>query len=179
MIKNLLEVYRYDAGATPLNFNQVDGKELINSCIESIGFLATLSKVTLSTVFDEGSHKIEADRIALQRVILNLLSNAIQFSVEGANVIISAGLRGHFYCFEVKDSGAGIQQDDLLKIFQRYAQGKHGRTILSGSGLGLYLCRRLVEAHGGEITCDSVEGQGTTFIVRLPCQHFEIPKTKI
>lgn len=179
LIKNLLEVYRYDAGATPLNFNQVDGKELINSCIESIGFLATLSKVTLSTVFDEGSHKIEADRIALQRVILNLLSNAIKFSVEGANVIISAGLRGHFYCFEVKDSGAGIQQDDLLKIFQRYAQGKHGRTILSGSGLGLYLCRRLVEAHGGEITCDSVEGQGTTFIVRLPCQHFEIPKTKI
>lgn len=179
LIKNLLEVYRYDAGATPLNFSQVDGKELINSCIESIGFLATLSKVTLSSVFDEGSHKIEADRIALQRVILNLLSNAIKFSIEGAKVIVSAGLRGDCYCFEVKDFGAGIQQDDMLKIFQRYAQGKHGQTILSGSGLGLYLCRRLVEAHGGEITCDSVEGQGTTFIVRLPCQQLEIPKTKI
>jgi signal transduction histidine kinase len=122
-------------------------------------------------------HIIVADRIALQRVILNLLSNAIKFSVEGARVVVSAGLRGDLYYLEVKDVGAGIQQDDLLKIFQRYAQGKHGRTILSGSGLGLYLCRRLVEAHGGEISCDSVEGQGTIFRVSLPCQQLEIDKT--
>jgi PAS domain S-box-containing protein len=153
LIKNLLEVYRYDAGVTPLNLSKVDGRKLVTSCIESISFLATLSKVTLSTVFDEGMHIIVADRIALQRVILNLLSNAIKFSVEGARVVVSAGIRGDLYYLEVKDVGAGIQQDDLLKIFQRYAQCKHGRTILSGSGLGLYLCRRLVEAHGGEITC--------------------------
>ncbi|MDQ5936132.1 MAG: two-component system, cell cycle sensor histidine kinase and response regulator CckA [Cyanobacteriota bacterium erpe_2018_sw_21hr_WHONDRS-SW48-000092_B_bin.40] len=177
LIKNLLEVYRYDAGATPLNLGPVDLRELINACIGSISFLASLSKVTLSGRFEDGNHNIVGDRIALQRVILNLLSNAIKFSVEGADVIISAGLRGHSYCFEVKDFGAGIQQDDLLKIFQRYAQGTHGRTILSGSGLGLYLCRRLVEAHGGEISCTSVEGQGTTFIVSLPCQPLEIHKT--
>lgn len=170
LIKNLLEVYRYDAGATPLNLSIVNVRELVTACLESISFLASLSKVTLSSRFENGDHNIVGDRIALQRVILNLLSNAIKFSVEGAKVIVSAGLRGDCYCLEVKDFGAGIQQDDLLKIFQRYAQGRQGRTILSGSGLGLYLCRRLVEAHGGVINCTSVEGQGTTFVVSLPAK---------
>ncbi len=177
LIKNLLEVYRFDAGATPLNWGPVDMRELITACVASISFHASLSKVTINADFEEGEHRILGDRIALQRVILNLLSNAIKFSIEGANVAISAGLRGDSYCLSVKDFGAGIQQDDLLRIFQRYAQGKHGRTILSGTGLGLYLCRRLVEAHGGEISCDSVEGQGTIFRVSLPCQQLEIDKT--
>lgn len=177
LIKNLLEVYRYDAGATPLNFSTVDVRELIIGCTESISFLASMSKVTLRSSFEGVDHHIVGDRIALQRVILNLLSNAIKFSVEGASVIISAGLRGHSYFFQVEDFGAGIEQDDLLKIFQRYAQGAHGRTILSGSGLGLYLCRRLVEAHGGEIACTSVEGKGTTFIVSLPRQQLKIHKS--
>ena len=76
-----------------------------------------------------------------------------------------------FYRLEVADSGSGIHQEDLLRIFQRFAQGQRGRTILSGTGLGLYLCRRLVEAHGGEITCSSVDGQGTTFVVSLPLEQ--------
>ncbi len=176
LIKNLLEVYRYDAGATPLSLSKVDVRELIASCIESISFLASLSKVTLSPTFEQGEHIIVADRVALQRVVLNLLSNAIKFSIEGAEVKISSGWHGDFYCLEVTDFGSGIHQEDLLKIFQRFAQGKHGRTILSGTGLGLYLCRRLVEAHGGEITCDSVEDQRTTFIVRLPRHQASLPK---
>lgn len=168
MIKNLLEVYRYDAGANPLSLSKVDVRELVNTSVESVSFLASLSKVTLSASFNGGEHSIVADQIALQRVILNLLSNAIKFSTEGTKVLISAGLRGDFYCLEVEDSGAGIHQEDLLKIFQRYTQGQYGRTFLSGSGLGLYLCRRLVEAHGGEITCTSVEGKGTTFVACFP-----------
>ncbi|MDP3508934.1 MAG: ATP-binding protein [Candidatus Melainabacteria bacterium] len=173
LINNLLEVYRYDAGATPLNVCKVDVRELISSSLNSISFFASLSKVTLCGSFEEGEHTIVADPVALQRVILNLLSNAIKFSIEGSKVLISAGRKSDLYCFEVRDSGAGINKEDLLKIFQRYAQGKPGRTILSGTGLGLYLCRRLVEAHGGEITCTSLDGKGSTFFVSLPCQQTE------
>jgi len=171
LIKNLLEVYRYDAGADPLKLQSVDARDLINDCMASISAVADLSKVGLTASFDDGDHLVLADQMSLQRVVRNLLSNAIKFSAEGSTVIVSAGRVGSMYVFKVQDSGTGVHPDELPKLFQRYAQGKQGQRILSGTGLGLYLCRRLVDAHGGEITCSSVEGQGTTFVVSLPIQN--------
>jgi two-component system sensor histidine kinase/response regulator len=90
LIKNLLEVYRYDAGATPLNWGPVDLRELINACI-AINLFSCISvkSYNLCASFEDGEpHRIVGDRIALQRVILNLLSNAIKFSIEGAEGVL-------------------------------------------------------------------------------------------
>jgi two-component system, sensor histidine kinase and response regulator len=175
LIQNLLAVYCYDAGAPPLDFTAVDVMALANTCIDQLTAIAEGSGGQLTSSFPEGNHTISADLIALRRVLMNLLSNGIKFTGAGGHVTVSGSTLGNFYVLEIKDTGAGIPKADVDKLFQKYSQGAQGKRYKAGTGLGLYLCRQLVEAHGGEITCTSTEGVGTTFRVTLPSEGKEHP----
>lgn len=168
LIQNLLEVYRHDAGIRPLDLTKVDVAELTNTCISQLTALAERSGIKLTSTFIEGNHTILADAVALRRVLMNLLSNGMKFTGSGGSVSVIGRSHGSTYFLEVKDTGFGMPQSDLEALFQKYSQGKLGRKYEAGTGLGLYLCRQLVEAHGGEINCTSAEGVGTTFLVTIP-----------
>ena len=114
------------------------------------------------------------DRIAIRRVVMNLLDNAIKFARPGTDVEISYESSDTVCVLQIKDSGQGIHKQHLPTLFQRFGQTELGRSFSTGTGLGLYLCRQIVEGHGGTITCESEVGIGTTFFVSLPTKHCRI-----
>ncbi|CAN5178772.1 hypothetical protein BH10CYA1_BH10CYA1_60920 [soil metagenome] len=168
LIHNLLEVYRFDAGAPPFDFSQVEVAKLSAICVEQLRGAAQAGGVDLSTNFLSGDHTITVDIIALRRVLMNLVGNAIKFTQAGGIITVSGKRVGEHYILEVTDNGSGIAPDDVEQLFRRFSQAKSTKRYGTGTGLGLYLCRQLVEAHGGQITCTSVDGAGTVFTVVLP-----------
>jgi len=107
-----------------------------------------------------------ADPARLDRVVLNLLGNALRHSPAGAEVLVSAETRGDQVAVVVQDRGDGIAPEDLARLFERFYRGK--ASVGDGLGLGLYIVRLLVEAHGGRIRAESQPGQGSTFTFTLP-----------
>lgn len=107
------------------------------------------------------------DRARIAQVIDNLLSNALKFTPEGGLVTVSVGLAGDRAILQVRDTGIGIAEDELARVFERFSPAKT-TFIESGSGLGLAISKAIVEAHEGSIAVETKEGTGTTFTVELP-----------
>jgi len=120
--------------------------------------------------FSRDTSTIEADPVLLRRVLDNLLENAHKYSPEGdSEISLSVSERAGQACFEVRDHGMGISDDDLPRIFSAFFRGERSRSRGTGGvGLGLTLAKRIVEAHGGTIEVESVVGQGSTFRAYLP-----------
>lgn len=180
MVNTLLEVYRYEAGRKTLTFSPIDLKQLLQEVIEELTPLA--GEKHLSLVLDVGdkdahnklNSKVVGDRLELHRVFTNLIGNAIKFTDKGSVVVrmvpdTSTGDSDTpSLLIEVQDTGPGIPPEDQAVLFERFRQGNHKR---SGSGLGLHLSRRIVEAHQGAIEVKSELGKGSLFRISLPVQH--------
>lgn len=110
------------------------------------------------------------DQVRLERMLSNLISNAIKYSPDGGEVTVTVGCEedNRWAVLAVRDQGVGIPAADLPHIFERFRRGGNVSGKISGTGIGLAAVRRIVEEHGGSISVESREGQGTTFIVRLP-----------
>lgn len=114
------------------------------------------------------------DRLELHRLFTNLIGNAIKFTESGSvNICVNTGLESskihdNYINIKVADTGIGIPPEEQVTLFERFRQGNHKS---SGSGLGLYLSRRIVEAHNGQIIANSQLGQGSVFIVSLPIKQ--------
>jgi signal transduction histidine kinase len=104
-------------------------------------------------------------------VLANLLSNAIKFTPHGKEIEVGAGHNGRQEVrFWVKDAGIGIQADEIGHLFEKYRQTKSGKaSAQKGTGLGLVICKMIVEAHGGKIAVESRPGSGSQFTVTIPC----------
>jgi signal transduction histidine kinase len=113
--------------------------------------------------------RIMGDPKLLFQMFSNLLSNAVKYSSSGQVIEVAAGLDRGTAVVAVKDHGIGIPAKDIDQVFERYFRGSNVSGLV-GTGVGLYLARMVVDAHGGEITVDSREGEGSTFTVRLPAQ---------
>jgi signal transduction histidine kinase len=110
--------------------------------------------------------EVLADRQQIQRVIINLLTNAIRATAAGGTITVRGVERGGHVAFSVTDTGAGIPRDYLARIFEPFVQVPN--VSQSGSGLGLTIARRIVEAHGGLLTVQSEPGRGSTFTFTVP-----------
>jgi signal transduction histidine kinase len=110
------------------------------------------------------------DAASLERVLDNLLGNAIKYSPAGGQVSVSIGREDGWAVLQVRDQGIGIPDADLERIFEPYTRGSNVEGRISGTGLGLAGARGVVERHGGTLEVDSREGEGSTFIVRLPLE---------
>ena len=108
----------------------------------------------------------DADR--LERVVQNLVSNAVKYSPRGTRVVVRVEKKESFAVLAVCDEGPGISQEDLKVIFQPFGRGRSADRLAEGTGMGLYVVKRIVEAHDGQITIQSTPGQGTTFQIKLP-----------
>ncbi|MBD2592982.1 hybrid sensor histidine kinase/response regulator [Nostoc spongiaeforme FACHB-130] len=183
MVNTLLEVYRFEAGRKTLAFQPVDLKLLIAEVVGELTPLAAAKALTIKQEYAEEltNSTIMGDRLELHRLLTNLIGNAIKFTESGyiavrlspadKNPEISSSgstssISGSDYIdIVVADTGSGISPEEQTTLFQRFRQGSHKS---SGSGLGLYLSRRIVEAHQGQISVNSVLGKGSEFVVRLP-----------
>jgi signal transduction histidine kinase len=165
MVQNLIEVYRFENGKPTLTLELVALDQIASPTVNELAVLAADKGIQLIQNIPENLGGIAVDRQSIRRVLQNLLDNAIKFSDRGGAVQIIAEEEVHAITIHVKDTGIGIPADEQGSIFERFVQGKR-RTV--GSGLGLYLCKQIVTAHKGTITCSSIEGRGTTFSVRLP-----------
>lgn len=113
----------------------------------------------------------EWDVARLERVVANLVTNAVKYSPAGGDVYIDLGRDGECAVLSVTDSGLGVPAEDLPRIFERFFRARNVIDEVAGAGIGLAACKRIVEQHGGELVVESEEGVGSTFTVRLPLQE--------
>lgn len=168
MVNTLLEVYRFEAGRKTLTFQPVNLVQLLEEVAGELTPLAQAKALPINVEFHEQStHSIVmGDRLDLHRLFTNLIGNAIKFTDSGAVTIhLNSHLNQNYITVEVVDTGSGIPSAEQATLFERFRQGSHKS---SGSGLGLYLSRRIVEAHQGTILVKSELGKGSTFTVLLP-----------
>jgi PAS domain S-box-containing protein len=168
MIQSLLEVYRYQSGAQSLYLDSVDVRLLTSRCAEDLAPLVEKQGLSLTTEFDGESLFALADRTAIRRVIMNLLDNAIKFTPSGGSIAVFVHSSDESIIIEISDNGPGISEKDLGHLFKRYWHGQGHKTYKPSCGLGLYLCKQIIEAHLGQISCESTVGAGSKFTVVLP-----------
>ena len=166
LVNTLLEISATETGIVQWEKSLLRADEIIGDAVELFSPLIEAKKLDLTLNLQEKS-LIEADPRVLQRVVANLIDNAIKYTPEGGAIEIALETRGQHLRLKVKDNGQGIARGDIQWIFDRFFRGDASRTM-PGSGLGLSFCRAAVEAMGGRIECSSQEGVGTLFTVFLP-----------
>jgi two-component system sensor histidine kinase BaeS len=168
LVNDLLVLTRSDAGALKLDLKPLDLGKLASNRCEILAPIAHDKGVALRV--EAGEHdKVWGDEDRLAQVFDNLLGNAIRHSRAGSTVTIHVQLAGGEIMCSIRDSGSGIPTAHLPFIFERFYRADASRNRQSGgSGLGLSIVRALVQAHGGRITADSIEGEGTTITFWLP-----------
>ena len=167
LIDALLLLARFDSGASPLKQGSLDLKPLLKDCAELVEPLAAERQIQIECQPD--SCYVRGDWDRLSQVVTNLLTNAIRYNVEQGHVRVTTRTDGETAILTVTDTGVGIATDQLSRIFDRFYQVDKARSRAEGSsGLGLSICKTIVEAHGGTIVATSEVGVGTTLEVRLP-----------
>ena len=168
MIQSLLELYRYETGLPVLYMDRIRLNLIIQSCVDELAPLAQEHGVSIGVDLARNLKAVYGDRIALRRVVMNLLDNAIKFTPGHETIAVRARNEGDGVLIEVSNPGEGIAPEDRSQLFQRYWHKPTRKGGRRSCGLGLYLCKEIVEAHRGRIECESEPGQVTTFKVRLP-----------
>ncbi|MEH2001456.1 MAG: hybrid sensor histidine kinase/response regulator [Nostoc sp.] len=164
MVNTLLEVYRHEAGCKTLKISPCNIQELVSEVSQELTPLAEEKGLAVNLDKSETASTIMGDRVELRRVFTNIIGNAIKFTDKGS-VYIHCYHTPVAVTIDIQDTGPGISKQDQAILFERFRQGKHQR---SGSGLGLYLSRYIIEAHQGTIDVTSEPGQGSTFTIHLP-----------
>ena len=141
---------------------------ILREVIRQMGMLASSRRVTLEAL-DTGGLEVETNADLLYRCVSNLVDNAIKYSGEGSRVVLRAALDGGAVEIEVADNGAGISEDELQRVFDRFYRVDRGRSRREGgNGLGLAIVQEVVRALGGSVSVRSAPNVGTTFAIRLP-----------
>lgn len=163
LLNNLLEVYCYDVGQKHLNFIEFDLTELLEEIAAELTPLIDDKAVDLRLHW-ENKTIIGGDRLELRRVFTNIIGNALKFTDSGY-VEVRLKEQENTVILEIEDTGIGISSEELERIFERFRQGNNKR---SGTGLGLHLCRQIIQAHNGTLKVHSQINEGTCFTLCLP-----------
>ena len=171
LINDILDMSRIEAGRYEISPEQCVPEQLVDQSLLLVEGRAKEIGVRLSKNISPGLPVCHWDRRAIEQVLLNLLTNAVKFTLKGGTITISVDRLEHDHIrIAVADSGIGIAQDDLTNIFEPFVQAERQKrkNFHEGTGLGLSLCKSLVELHGGAIAIESTVGAGTTVTVDLP-----------
>lgn len=169
LIDDLQDLAQAEAGRLQLDLQLVSLKQVVDHLVESFHPRLEKQGISLKTDFPPESPEALADSNRVTQVLRNLLKNAITHTSEGGEIEISVEPAGDYYKVRVSDNGEGIPEEDLPYIFERfYRVDKSRARNTGGTGLGLTIAKKIVEAHGGEISVNSAKGEGTTFTFTLP-----------
>ncbi|MEK6525614.1 MAG: HAMP domain-containing sensor histidine kinase [Nitrospirota bacterium] len=178
LISTLLDLSKMEAGMMEYRIAPTDLKRVAEGSVKKVRLLAEAKHIQILTQSPRGSLRIPVDGARIEQVLDNLLSNALKFSPEGAavNLRMESDPEAGVVRVSVVDTGAGIPPDDLPHIFERFYQGRmQAGNTGAGSGLGLALAKKVVEAHAGRIWAESELGKGTTVHVILPLTRAGAP----
>ena len=171
IVESLLAISRLDAGEALMTRERFDLAELVADTVEQMRLLAEDKRITLSCAA-EGAVQVEGDPGRLKQVVVNLADNAIKYTNEGGRVDIRVAAVDGKALLEVSDSGVSIPSDALPHVFERFYRVDKARSRqMGGAGLGLSIVKSICEAHGGHITVESTEGNGSRFTVKLPLDN--------
>ena len=167
IVQELLELARIESGQVPLRLTSTAVEQLVRPVVERLQTQAERAELDLQLIIPFALPSVLADAERAQQVVTNLVHNAIKFTPPGGRIVVEVKELGGEVLISVQDTGVGISRDDLPRIFERFYKADRARSG-GGTGLGLAIARHIVQAHGGRIWAESVEGQGSTFYLSLP-----------
>ena len=172
LVNDMLDISRIESGLVQLKLTQFDMPELLKQIVDEFKARAGDKKIKLELELKEKLPLVTADRDKVMQVLENLVGNSLKFTDSGGKIVLSSQVSGDYLQTSVSDSGRGISEDEISKLFTKFERGGSPLTTLSepGTGLGLYLCKQYVELHKGTISVKSELGQGSTFTFTLPLQ---------
>jgi PAS domain S-box-containing protein len=169
LVDDLLDFARLEAGTFTLTVEPAGLTATIAEILDSFRPQAQSARLSLEAELPDQPIALPMDKARIERVLSNLINNAIKFTPEGGRIVVRAREEGGWVRCEVADTGIGIAPEDMPKLFQRFVQLEPGRPK-GGTGLGLSISKAIVEAHGGRIGAESRPGNGSTFWFMLPLQ---------
>lgn len=163
-IKNMLNVARVESNQMVLKLHEERWLGIVQAAVNDLSLRAKLQGVEISSRVDDNLPTVGVDRVGIYEVLVNLIDNAIKYSPSGTTITIRSSLtKDGMIETTVEDQGAGIPAGIMPNLFEKFYRSHRSRSQVGGTGLGLYLSKALVEAHGGKIWVRSREGQGSTF----------------
>jgi signal transduction histidine kinase len=183
LINDLLDLVRLESGRMEIKREPLQVGEFVKALASAARQVADDKRLRLETFVDPALGAVMGDRDKLEKILLNLVFNALKFTPSGGRVEVRAEKRGKEFVLVVTDTGVGISEKNLPFVFDRFwqADGSSKRKY-QGVGIGLALVKELVEMQGGNVAVDSQEGKGTTFTVTLPYQEAnaaQLPKPEV
>jgi PAS domain S-box-containing protein len=169
LINSLLDMSRLEAGRFQIYKKQAQVRDMVIEAIKLFHSLARDKNITLNEDIPLYVPEIEIDNERVRQVIINLLSNAIKFSEPGTIVALKLEVQKNDLLFQVSDQGTGMSEEAMEHLFERFYRA--GEKVRGGTGLGLFISKQIVEAHGGRIWVESKPGEGSTFRFTLPLNN--------
>ena len=168
LINDILNLSKIEAGRMELELTDFDLPQALDNAVMLVRERAGRRSITLQMSVDERLGEVQADERKIRQVVLNLLSNAIKFTPEGGRIEVAAVPRDGFVEVAVTDTGIRIAPKDQEAVFEEFRQVGTAEKKAEGTGLGLTLCRKFIELHGGRIWVRSEVGLGSTFTFSIP-----------
>jgi signal transduction histidine kinase len=169
LIGDLFELSKLDSGAMPLSLETFSLAELLNDVVQDFALEARRRDIDLKLATPQGRALVNADIGLVQRVLENLIRNALQYTPAGGSITVDISANPQDIAVSVSDTGCGIPEDEIGNIFERYFHSKRRRIDNEqSSGLGLAIVKRILDLHGSRITVTSATGKGTRFEFNLP-----------
>ena len=167
-VNNILNASRYDRRHLKMHPREDTIASIYDSISDDMELRASSQNRLLTVSFPEDLPTIAADRASVSEVISNLIDNALKYSNEGGAVNVTAKADGNFVRVAVEDHGIGMPGSVVSNLFHKFYRSHRSRETVAGTGIGLYICKAIVESHGGKIEVRSQEGRGSTFEFTLP-----------
>lgn len=171
LLNDLLDISKIQAGKFELNFTAVDVAELVEDCVGSLQPLAKRARIVLRTSLADDLPLVVADPRRLKQILLNLLTNAVKFTREGGQVIVSGAMIGGELRLRVRDNGVGMTKDEIAFAMQPFNQLDTAPRKQTGTGLGLPVTKALVDANRARLVLSSEPGVGTSADVIFPAER--------
>jgi signal transduction histidine kinase len=168
LLDDLLDLAKFDSGRMKLALEEMAIDEVAQESIDEFATIYQERKIDLDFQVETRLRPVRGDAMRLRQVFRNLLSNAAKFSPVGGRVGLRVAGQGRMVRVSVEDQGKGIPAEELEVVFDRFSQASNNRTGAGGTGLGLPLCREIVQLHGGRIWAENRSPAGTRMILEIP-----------
>lgn len=167
-VNNILNASRYDRRHLKMHLRESSIDDIYETVKDDMNLRAASQNRMLTVHFPDDLPTVAADRASISEVFSNLIDNAIKYSNEGGIVTVTARVDGDFVTVSVEDRGIGMPSSVVSNLFHKFYRSHRSRETVAGTGIGLYICKAIVESHGGHISVRSTEGEGSTFEFSLP-----------
>ena len=167
-VNNILNVSKYDRRHMKINLSEERLSDIYNTISDDMQLRATSQHRLLSVDISPDLPSVAADKSSVSEVLSNLIDNAIKYSNEGGAVSVTAARAGDYVKVSVTDQGIGMPAAVVGNLFHKFYRSHRSRETVAGTGIGLYICKAIIESHGGTMDVKSAEGAGSTFAFTLP-----------